>query len=94
MDVEFDEPLASPPPLPSPTVDSLSDPATPQHPPQPRHGLGGRPALKTLDLRGLRAGDDGDRVLSETQQRRQKQQFYEKQCSKIDEGLYLSGAHA
>ncbi|KAG1664329.1 hypothetical protein FOA52_011643 [Chlamydomonas sp. UWO 241] len=46
------------------------------------------PSLKTLDLAAL-PRDDGP--ISETQVRREKYQFFEKQCSNIADGLYLSG---
>lgn len=46
------------------------------------------PSLKTLDLAAL-PREDGP--VSETQLRRKKYQFYEKQCSQIEGGLYLSG---
>lgn len=60
--------------------------------PEPRRSTPGnhiqRPNLKTLDLRAL-PREDGPP--SETQLRRQKYQFFEKQCSEIADGLFLSG---
>lgn len=47
-----------------------------------------RPNLRTLDLKAL-PRDDGP--VSETQLRRQKYAFFEKQCSRIEDGLFLSG---
>lgn len=47
-----------------------------------------RPNLKSLDLKAL-PRDDGPP--SETQLRRQKFMFFEKQCSEVGEGLFLSG---
>ncbi|KAL6749820.1 protein-tyrosine phosphatase-like protein [Haematococcus lacustris] len=47
-----------------------------------------RPNLRTLDLKAL-PKDDGPP--SETQLRRQKYQFFEKQCSEVASGLFLSG---
>lgn len=47
-----------------------------------------RPTLNSLDL-GALPREDGPP--SETQLRRQKFQFYERKCSEIAEGLYLSG---
>lgn len=49
---------------------------------------GPRTSLKTLDLKAL-PRDDGP--ISETQQRRAKYMFFEKQCSLIVPGLYLAG---
>uniref|UniRef100_A0A7S3VNY1 Dual specificity phosphatase catalytic domain-containing protein n=1 Tax=Dunaliella tertiolecta TaxID=3047 RepID=A0A7S3VNY1_DUNTE len=53
-------------------------------------GQAHRPALKTLDLAAL-TGSKEDGPPSETQLRRQKYQFFEKQCSEIAPGLYLGG---
>lgn len=47
-----------------------------------------RPNLRTLDLRGLQR-DDGPP--SETQQRREKYQYFDKHCSEVSAGLFLSG---
>lgn len=47
-----------------------------------------RPALSTLDLRSIPMDDSAP---SETQQRRQKYLFFEKQCSEVSPGLFLSG---
>lgn len=62
----------------------MGDPAAP--------GLGAhhlqRPNLRNLDLRAL-PRDEGPP--SETQLRRQKYQFFEKQCSEVAEGLFLAG---
>jgi hypothetical protein len=48
-----------------------------------------RPSKPKLDLPSLPTRDDGPP--SETQLRRQKYQFFEKQCSEIAPGLFLSG---
>ncbi|EFJ42833.1 MAP kinase phosphatase 1 [Volvox carteri f. nagariensis] len=47
-----------------------------------------RPALRTLDLRSLPVEDAAP---SETQLRRQKYLFFEKHCSEVSAGLFLSG---
>ncbi|KAG2483604.1 hypothetical protein HYH03_017546 [Edaphochlamys debaryana] len=47
-----------------------------------------RPALRTLDLRSLPAEDSAP---SETQLRRQKYLYFEKHCSEVSPGLFLSG---
>eukprot|EP00798_Chlamydomonas_sp_ICE-L_P024344 gene24344-9960_t len=48
--------------------------------------------LRSLDLKAIPANDSlTNNSPSETQKRRIKYQFFEKQCSKIAEGLYLSG---
>eukprot|EP00798_Chlamydomonas_sp_ICE-L_P017618 gene17618-23955_t len=59
----------------------------------PSSNNGQRPTfLRSLDLKALPANDAlGNNSPSETQKRRTKYQFFEKQCSKISEGLYLSG---
>ncbi|GIL51842.1 hypothetical protein Vafri_7769 [Volvox africanus] len=47
-----------------------------------------RPALRSLDLRSLPVEDAAP---SETQLRRQKYLFFEKHCSEVSAGLFLSG---
>ncbi|PNW79482.1 hypothetical protein CHLRE_09g416950v5 [Chlamydomonas reinhardtii] len=47
-----------------------------------------KPALKSLDLRSLPVEDAAP---SETQLRRQKYLFFEKHCSEVSPGLFLSG---
>ncbi|GLC37087.1 hypothetical protein PLESTB_001393100 [Pleodorina starrii] len=47
-----------------------------------------RPALRSLDLRSLPVEDAAP---SETQLRRQKYLFFEKHCSEVSPGLFLSG---
>lgn len=55
-----------------------------------RGGMLTRPNLRTLDLKALPKEEDGPP--SETQLRRQKYQFFEKQCSEVLPGaLFLSG---
>ncbi|GAX85233.1 hypothetical protein CEUSTIGMA_g12653.t1 [Chlamydomonas eustigma] len=66
---------------PAPLMDSRASDMTNQNHLQ-------RPNLRTLDLKSLQK-DDGP--LSETQQRRAKFQFFEKQCSQVSDRLYLSG---
>lgn len=48
-----------------------------------------RPNLRSLDLRALPRDDDGPP--SETQLRRQKYLYFEKHCSEVSPGLFLSG---
>jgi hypothetical protein len=49
-----------------------------------------RPHLKALDLKALIRVEDGSEV-GEAQQQKQKFRFFEKQCSKVEQGLFMSG---
>ena len=67
----------------SDTVDSMEGGGL-----SPAHHLQ-RPNLKTLDLKALPREDVSSP--SETQIRRAKYQFFEKQCSQVADGIFLSG---